>query len=190
MIEVFTGLLLVALIGGGFLLARRLFERRDMMNPPMDMSWQAPYGPGDNYGQSIPPNQRYDGPGYGRPMYGSGYGNPRYSRPAYGPGYDPAGYGRPMYGPGYPQQMGMSPWAAGGLGAVGGGLLGDEVGRMAGEHDQQALEGDAVNPDQMATLDSEGYDPGMADSVGSYDAGGFSDFGGDFAGGDFGGTEM
>src|SRR5437764_13204973 len=82
MIEVFTGLLLVALIGGGFLLARRLFERRDMMNPPMDMSWQAPYGPGDNYGQSIPPNQRYDGPGYGRPMYGSGYGNPRYSRPA------------------------------------------------------------------------------------------------------------
>jgi hypothetical protein len=35
-----------------------------------------------------------------------------------------------------------------------------------------------------------GYDPGMADSVDSYDAGGFSDFGGDFGGGDFGGIEM
>ena len=59
--------------------------------------------------------------------------------------------------------------------------------RMAGEHDQQPQEAGAGNPDQMATLDAGGYDPGMADSVGSYDAGGFSDFGGDFGGGDFGG---
>ncbi len=78
----------------------------------------------------------------------------------------------------------MSPWAAGGLGAVGGGLLGYELGRMAGEHEQQALEGDLMNPDQMATVDSGNYDPGMAD------AGGFSDVGGDFGGGDFGGIEM
>ncbi len=74
--------------------------------------------------------------------------------------------------------------------AVGGGLLGYQLGQMAGEHDQQHQEGDAGNPDQMATLDAGGYDPGMADSVGSYDAGGFSDFGGDFGGGDFGGIEM
>src|SRR6266568_7170613 len=65
----------------------------------------------------------------------------------------------------YPQQTGMSPWAAGGLGAVGGGLLGYQLGQMAGEHDQQLQEGDAGNPDQMATLDAGGYDPGMADSV-------------------------
>jgi hypothetical protein len=159
MFDVFTGLLLVALIGGGFLIARRLFDRRHRMNPPMEMPWQSEYGPG----QHVPPHQSYDGPGY-----------------------DPAGYGRPMYGPGYPPQTGMSPWAAGGLGAVGGGLLGYELGRMTGEHDQSAAEGDAGNPDQMVTLDAEGYDPGMADSVGAYDAGGFSDFGG----GDFGGIEM
>ena len=96
MIDVFTGLLLVALIGGGFLLARRLFERRNMMDPPVEMPWQSEYGPKDDYGRSVPPNRSYDGPGYGRPLYGPGYGDPRYSRPAYGPGYDPAGYGRPM----------------------------------------------------------------------------------------------
>ena len=181
MIDVFTGLLLVALIGGGFLIARRLFDRRNMMNPPMEMPWQSRYGPRDDYGQGVPPYQSYDGPGYG---------DPRYSRPVYGPGYDSAGYGRPMYGPGYPQQSGMSPWAAGGLGAVGGGLLGYELGRMAGEHEQQAQEGDAGNPDQMATPDGGTYDPGMADSMGLYDAGGFSDVGEDFGGGDFGGVEM
>jgi hypothetical protein len=59
MIDVFTGLLLVALIGGGFLLARRLFERRNMMNPPMEMPWQSEYGSRDDYGQSIHPNQGY-----------------------------------------------------------------------------------------------------------------------------------
>ncbi|MFL5659133.1 MAG: hypothetical protein ACJ8CB_33735 [Ktedonobacteraceae bacterium] len=190
MIEVFTGLLLVALIGGGFLLARRLFARRNMMNAPMEMPWQSGYGPRDDYDRNVPPDQGYDGPGYNRPMYGPGYGDPRYSRSAYGPGYDPAGYGRPMYGPGYPQQSSMSPWAAGGLGAVGGGLLGYELGQMAGEHEQQAQEGDAGNPDQMAPLDAGGYDPGMADSMGSYDVGGFSDVGGDFGAGDFGGIEM
>jgi hypothetical protein len=192
MIEVFIGLLLVALIGGAFLLARRLFERRNMMNRPMEMPWQSGYRPGDDYGQGIPPDQGYDGPGYSRPMYGygPGYGDPRYSRPAYGPGYDPAGYGRPMYGPGYPPQSGMSPWAAGGLGALGGGLLGYHLGQMAGEHEQQASDGESASPDQMVPLDQAGYDPGMADFAGSYDAGAFSDFGGDFGGGDFGGTEM
>jgi hypothetical protein len=40
MIDVFTGLLLLALIGGGFLIFRRLFDRRDTMNPSMEMPWQ------------------------------------------------------------------------------------------------------------------------------------------------------
>jgi hypothetical protein len=190
MIEVFTVLLLVALIGGGFLLARRLSDRRHMLKRPMEMPWQAGYRPGDGYGQGIPPYQG-DGPGYSRPMYGygPGYGDPRYSRPAYGPGYDP-GYGRPMYGPGYPSQsgMGMSPLAAGGLGALGGGLLGYHLGQMAADDNQQAAEGEFA-PDQMVPLDQGGYDPGMAD-VGFADGGAFADFGGDFGGGDFGGGEM
>jgi hypothetical protein len=164
MIDVFTGLLLVALIGGGFLIARRLFDRRNMMNRPMEMPWQSEYGPRDDYSQSIPPDQGYDGPGYGRPMYGPGYGDPP--------------YGRPMYGPGYPPQSGMSPWAAGGLGALGGGLLGYHFGQMAGEQSQQASEGESASPDQMVPLDQGGYDPGMVD-VGSVDGGG-----------DFGGIEM
>jgi hypothetical protein len=187
MIDLFTGLILLALIGGGFLILRRLLDRRNRMNPPMGMPWQQEYGPKDEYGRSFDPNQSYDSPGYGRPMYGPGYGNPGYGRPAYGPGYDPAGYGRPMYGPAYPPQMGMSPWAAGGLGAVGGGLLGYELGRMAGEHEQQAQGGDPMNPDQTATLDQGNDDPGMTDSIGPFDAGGLADFGGDFGGGDFGG---
>src|SRR5207237_10131604 len=72
MIDVFTGLLLVALIGGGFLIARRLFDRRNMMNPPMEMPWQSEYGPRDGYGQGVPPHQVYDGRDYGRPIYGTG----------------------------------------------------------------------------------------------------------------------
>src|SRR2546430_458056 len=99
MIEVFTGLLLVALIGGGFLIARRLFDRRNTMDPPMEMPWQQSYGPRDEYGRSFQPNPGYDGPAYGRPMYGPGYGNPGYGRPVYGPGYDPTAYGRAIHGP-------------------------------------------------------------------------------------------
>ena len=44
---------------------------------------QSEYSPRDDYGQDVPPYQSYDGPGYGRPMYGSCYGDPRYSRPAW-----------------------------------------------------------------------------------------------------------
>jgi hypothetical protein len=192
MLDVFTGLILLALIGGGFLVLRRLFDRRNTITPPMGMPWQQEYEdrPRDDYGRSFNPNPGYDSPGYGRPMYGPRYGNAGYRRPGYDPGYDPAGpgYGRPMYGPGYPPpQAGMSPWAAGGLGALGGGFLGYELGRMAGEHEQQAQGGDGLNPDSVATLAQDGYDPGIADSIGTLDAGGFSDGGGDFAGGDFGG---
>jgi hypothetical protein len=161
MIDVFTGLLLVALIAGGFLIARRFIDRRNMMNGPMEMPWQSGYDPRDDYDQGIPPDQGYDGPGYGRPMYG----------------------------PGYPPQSGMSPWAAGGLGALGGGLLGYHLGQMAGEQSQQASDGESASPDQMVPLDQGGYDPGMVD-VSSLDGGGFADMGADFGGGDFGGIEM
>jgi hypothetical protein len=82
-----------------------------------------------------------------------------------------------MYGPGYVPQSGMSPLAAGGLGALGGGLLGYELGQMVGEHEQQAQAGDLMQPEQVTTLAQEGYDPGMADSIGTFD-GGFADFGG------------
>src|SRR2546429_1047259 len=93
-------------------------------------------------------------------------------------------WGGPWAVPVSPPQAGMSPWAAGGLGAVGGGLLGYELGRMAGEHEQQAQEGDLLNPDQTATFDQGSYDPGIADSIGAFDAGGFSYFcGGDIGGG-------
>jgi hypothetical protein len=185
MMDLFTGLVLIALIGGGFLIVRRLFERRNTMNPPMGMPWQQGYGPGDEYDRSFNPNAGYDGPRYGRPMYGPQYGDARYGRAAYGPGYDPVGYNRPMYGPGYVPQSGMSPLAAGGLGALGGGLLGYELGQMVGEHEQQAQAGDLMQPEQVTTLAQEGYDPGMADSIGTFDGGGFADFGGDFGGGDF-----
>jgi hypothetical protein len=54
--------------------------------------------------------------------------------PGYGPpGYGPSGYGPTGYGP--PQgsgPSGVNPWVAGGAGAVVGGVLGYELGRMGG----------------------------------------------------------
>ena len=163
MIDVFTGIILLALLGGGgFLVVRHLLERRQTMTPPLGMPGQQgeEEDPRDAYGRGFTPT----------------------------PGYDGSGYGRSMYGPGYlPPQTGMNPWAAGGLGAVGGGLLGYGLGRMAGEHEQQAHEGDTQNSDQTATLAQDGREPGMADALGTFDAGGFSDIGEDFGSGDFGG---
>ncbi|HTK07779.1 MAG TPA: hypothetical protein VL485_11465 [Ktedonobacteraceae bacterium] len=105
-----------------------------------------------------PPEGPY-GP-YGQP-YNQGQGN----------------YPPPGYGPGYPQQgQGMNPLAAGGLGAAAGGLLGYELGKNAGERDDQGNVG--------------------ADQGGNYGGGGGADFGGgdyggggagaDFGGGDYG----
>jgi hypothetical protein len=170
-----TWLLLLALIGGAFFVFRRFSGQRNRMNPPMGMPWQERPGPKDEYG-------RVDSdPGYGQP----GYGRP----PHYGPGYDPNGYGGPMYGPSYPPQRGMNPWAAGGLGAVGGGLLGYGLGRMAGEHEQQPQGNDSMNPDTITPLSQGGVDPGMNDPAGTFgegpDFGGFSGEGADFGGGDF-----
>jgi hypothetical protein len=193
MIDVFTGIILLALIGGGgFLVVRHLLERRKMMTPPLAMPGpqEDEDGPRDEYGRGCNPTPGSDGSGYGRSRYGPGSRAPEYGRPPYGPGYDPIspGYGRPMYGPGYsPPPTGMNPWAAGGLGAVGGGLLGYGLGRMAGEHEQPAHEGDPQNSDQTATLAQDGYDPGMTDAMGPFDGGGFSDVGEGFGSGDFGG---
>src|SRR3989442_683945 len=169
-----TWLLLLALIGGAFFVFRRFSGQRNRMNSPMGMPWQERPGPKDEYG-------RVDSdPGYGQP----GYGRPPY----YGPGYDPNGYGGPMYGPSYPPQRGMNPWAAGGLGAVGGGLLGYGLGRMAGEHEQQPQGHDSMNPDTITPLSQGSDDPGMNYPATTFGEG--PDFGGegpDFGGGDFGG---
>src|SRR2546421_12750915 len=94
-----------------------------------------------------------------------------------------------MYGPDYPPQRGMSPWAAGGLGAVGGGLLGYGLGRMAGEHEQQAQGDEFMNPDTMTPFSQGGNDPGMnnpADTfVGGPELVGIGSEGAEFRGGDF-----
>lgn len=162
-------LLLAALIIASFFVFRRFFERRNTMNSPMGIPWQERDGPKDEYGR-IDPNPGYGQPGYGRSSY-----------------YDPNRYGGPMYGPDYPPQRGMNPWAAGGLGAVGGGLLGYGLGRMAGEHEQQAQGGDSTNPDTVTPLSQGGDDPGMSYLGEGPDFGGVSSEGADFGGGDFGG---
>jgi hypothetical protein len=99
---------------------------------------------------------------------------PQYIDPNYGQGYPP-NYD-PNYGPGYPQRSGMNPWAAGGLGAAAGGLLGYELGKEAGESEARR---------------DEDYSNGGG---GNFGGGSSGDFGGgssgDFGGGssgDFGG---
>ncbi len=172
-----TWLLLLGLIGAGFFVFRRSFGQRNTMNLPMGMPWQERSGPKDEYGR-VDPDPGYGQPGYGRPPY-------------YGPGSDPNGYGRTLYGPGYPPQGGINPWVAGGLGAVGGGLLGYGLGRMAGEHEQQPQGNDSINPDTITPLSQGSDDPGMNYPTttfgGGPDFGGFGGEGPDFGGGDFGG---
>jgi hypothetical protein len=92
---------------------------------------------------------------------GLGGGYPGGAYPAGGPGY---------YGP--PQQpAGVNPWVAGGVGALGGGLLGYELGRMEGQ-------GEGFDREQIYN------DPG-ADQGWGGGGGADADFGG--GGGDFGG---
>lgn len=116
----------------------------------------------------------------GMPMGGMGGVNQGYGPP---PGYGPQGYG-----PGYNQ--GMSPGAAGAIGAVGGGLLGYELGKMEGENQQ-------FRRDEMM---GGGFNNGGFDNGGGWDnnnnGGGFGGDQGnnwvvgqdsDFSGGDSGG---
>jgi hypothetical protein len=105
----------------------------------------------------------------GRPGGPAGYGPAGYGQPGYGqPGYGQPGYGQPGYGGG----QGVNPWLAGGAGAVAGGVLGYELGRMEGEHGDHDSRG----------YDDGGYGGGGAD--GDFGGGGGGDFGG---GGDSGG---
>jgi hypothetical protein len=99
---------------------------------------------------------------------------PPYANPNYGQPYPPNNYGQnypPNYGP--QQGGGLNPWAAGGLGAAAGGLIGYELGKSAGEHE--------------AHHDHEGH---YDNNGGNFGGGSSGDFGGDFGGGssgDFGG---
>jgi hypothetical protein len=115
----------------------------------------------------------------GRRMFGFGgrqRGGMIPSQPPYNQGYPP-NYG----GPGYNQRPGMNPWAAGGLGAAAGGLIGYELGKEQGEN-----QGRDPNWDQGQGGQGGGDFGGGA----SGDFGGGGSGGGDFgggAGGDFGG---
>ncbi len=114
----------------------------------------------------------------------------------YNQGYPPnynQGYPPNYYGPGYYQQgPGMNPWAAGGLGAAAGGLIGYELGKHEGEEQANAGSGD-LGGGAGGTFggDSGGDFGGGAggtfggDGGGDFGGGGGGDFGG--GGGDFGG---
>src|SRR6266700_4214935 len=78
----------------------------------------------------------------------------------------------PYYGPGYNQGQGINPWVAGCLGAAGGGLIGYELGKEAGERE--------------AGEQGQGGDFGGGSS-GDFGGGSSGDFGGGGGGGDFGG---
>ena len=101
-------------------------------------------------------------------------GNPMPYQQPYNQGYPP-NYGGP-----YNQGQGMNPWAAGGLGAAAGGLLGYELGKEQGE-------------DQMREQDQNqggNWNGGGNDFGGGSSADFGSNNGGDFGGGssaDFGG---
>lgn len=105
---------------------------------------------------------------------------PPYNQP-YGPQYGQPPYGG--YNQGYPpNQQGMNPWAAGGLGAAAGGLLGYELGKNAGENENRGDQGGFGGGGDFGGGGSADFD----NSGGGGDFGGGSaDFGG--GGGDFGG---
>jgi hypothetical protein len=113
---------------------------------------------------------------------GGGFFNrPQYVDPNYGQPYPP------NYGPGYsnyPQNQGMNPLAAGGLGAAAGGLLGYELGKEQGEREERRDEG-------YYGGNGGDFGGGASGDFGGGNAGGFGggasgDFGGG-GGGDFGG---
>lgn len=97
----------------------------------------------------------------------SGYGRPAGYR-------QPYGYGEPYGGYGPPQRSGMSPGAAGALGAVGGGLIGYELGKMEGEQQQ-------FHHDEMLMQQRQDYGP--YDGRDQGDWGDQGNWGGDFGGG-------
>jgi len=119
-------------------------------------------------------------------MMGGGFNNGGFNQGGYGP--------PPGYGPGYNQ--GMSPGAAGAIGAVGGGLVGYELGKMAGENQQFRQDemmmggggfnngGGFDNNQNYGGGDQSNWVVGQDSDFGGGDSGGGGDFGG---GGDSGG---
>src|SRR5579871_1305353 len=122
-------------------------------------------------------------------------------QPPYPQQYPP--YPPNAYPPNYNQGPGMSPWAAGGLGAAAGGFLGYELGKEAGEREanQQGDGGwvggsgdfgggnDGSGDFGGGSGDFGGGSGGFGGGSGDF-GGGSGDFGGgsgDFGGGDFGG---
>jgi hypothetical protein len=107
----------------------------------------------------------------------------QYQQP-YNQGYPPN-----YYGPGnYQQGPGMNPWAAGGLGAAAGGLIGYELGKHEGEEQVNAGGGD-FGGGAGGTFGGDGggdFGGGAGGTFGGDGGGGGGDFGGG-GGGDFGG---
>jgi hypothetical protein len=103
----------------------------------------------------------------------------QYQQP-YNQGYPPN-----YYGPGYYQQgPGMNPWAAGGLGAAAGGLIGYELGKHEGEEQANAGGGD-FGGGAGGTFGGDGGGDFGGGAGGDFGGGAGGDFGG--GGGDFGG---
>jgi hypothetical protein len=154
-------LLLLLPVGLGLFVFRRLFGQRHQPFPGQ---------------MTMPPQQ--------------GYGSPHGYRP---PPSSPAGYGRPLYGPPYPQQSyppqsgGINPWVAGGLGALGGGLVGYELGQAMADQQQLAPEGALANVEpNLESMPQGDYAQlgGEVMDVGGWDMGGTDVWGSD-AGGEF-----
>lgn len=155
-----TSLFILLFLGLSGYAVWKFVRRQNSMNSYMGM-------PPQGYG--------YGPRGYGEPQkyYQNAYPGNYYNGPYQQRGYPNQGY--PQQG--YPQQGGMNPLVAGGLGALGGGLLGYQVGQ-------------AFNPDEVgATVD--GVQEQGQEFMGTVVDGAGADFGGaDFMdGGDFG-SEM
>jgi hypothetical protein len=117
---------------------------------------------------------------------GGGFFNRGAPTPPPPPPYNPYGNQPPYggYNQGYPpnQGAGMNPWAAGGLGAAAGGLVGYELGKNAGENEARREDWNQGGGDWNQGGDAGGG--GGAD----FGGGGGGDFGGG-GGGDFGGND-
>ncbi len=120
----------------------------------------------------------------------------------YNQNYPNQGY-PPNYGPGYNQGGGMNPLIPGGIGAVGGGLLGYELGREQGENQAQRNDnyGNDNNGDNNFNNGDNNFGGGAGGDFGGgnggdlgggagggFGSGGGGDFGGSGGGGDFGGS--
>jgi len=104
----------------------------------------------------------------------------------YNQNYPNQGY-PPNYGPGYNQGGGMNPLIPGGIGAVGGGLLGYELGREQGENEGQRNDnyGNDNNFNNGDNNSNNGDNNFGGGAGGDFGGGNGGDFGGG-AGGDFG----